>query len=134
MSAAFADTAYYIALLSARDELHESALRVTATLREGIVTTAWVIVELANYFSIASHRAVFLSLLQDLQTDTNVKVLPASEHSYLRGLDLYARRSDKDWSLTDCISFVTMSELELTEALTADKHFEQAGFRILLRE
>jgi uncharacterized protein len=46
---------------------------------------------------------------------------------------MFAARSDKRWSLTDCISFVVMQERGLTEALTADRHFEQAGFSILLR-
>jgi len=50
------------------------------------------------------------------------------------GLELYARRPDKSWSLTDCISFVVMTDRGLTEALTGDHHFEQAGFRALLRE
>jgi predicted nucleic acid-binding protein len=50
-----------------------------------------------------------------------------------QGFELYARRLDKDWSLTDCISFVVMREHGLTHALTGDHHFEQAGFRILLK-
>jgi hypothetical protein len=49
-----------------------------------------------------------------------------------RGLDLFAGRSDKNWSLTDCISFVVMQDEGLTEALTGDSHFEQAGFKALL--
>ena len=49
------------------------------------------------------------------------------------GLRLYASRRDTEWSLTDCISFVVMKQHNLTEALTADHHFEQAGFIPLLR-
>jgi hypothetical protein len=37
-------------------------------------------------------------------------------------------RPDKEWSLTDCISFVAMNERNITDALTSDHHFEQAGF------
>ena len=47
-------------------------------------------------------------------------------------MDLYRHRKDKDWSLTDCISFAAMTDEGLTEALTADRHFEQAGFVALL--
>jgi len=47
-------------------------------------------------------------------------------------LALYARRADKDWSVTDCVSFVVMEEHGLKEALTADHHFAQAGFHTLL--
>jgi uncharacterized protein len=42
-------------------------------------------------------------------------------------------RPDKDWSLTDCVSFVVLTQNQLVEALTADQHFEQAGFKALLR-
>jgi hypothetical protein len=50
-----------------------------------------------------------------------------------RGLDLYRRRPDKAWSLTDGLSFVVMTDRGLTDALTGDHHVEQAGFRALLR-
>ena len=51
----------------------------------------------------------------------------------MRGVALYAERPDKDWSLTDCISFVVMRTMDITEALTGDRHFEQAGFTALLK-
>ena len=49
------------------------------------------------------------------------------------GFDLYESRLDKDWSLTDCVSFAVMTQRGLTEALTADHHFEQAGFRAMFK-
>jgi len=49
-----------------------------------------------------------------------------------RGLAMYSNRLDKDWGMIDCISFVIMQERNLTEALTSDHHFEQAGFKVLL--
>ena len=58
----------------------------------------------------------------------------ASPRLFAAGLDLYRNRPDKAWSLTDCISFVVMRERSITEALAYDRHFEQAGFRALLRE
>ncbi len=89
--------------------------------------------ELANSLSRGRNRQLFLELFQELQNDSRVTILPPSADQYHRGLDLYARRLDKDWSLTDCISFEVMQQSDLTEALTADHHFEQAGFNILLK-
>ena len=59
-------------------------------------------------------------------------IVPASQDVFEQGVELFENRLDKDWSLTDCISFIVMRERGLTEALTGDHHFEQAGFRALL--
>ena len=62
-----------------------------------------------------------------------MEIVPATSRDFQRGLELFAARQDKRWSLTDCISFVVMQDCGLTEMLTADRHFEQAGFSILLK-
>jgi predicted nucleic acid-binding protein len=72
-------------------------------------------------------------LLRQLQADTDAVIIPATTDLFSQGHELYAHRPDKDWSLTDCISFITMQEKEVTEALTADHHFEQAGFALLIK-
>jgi predicted nucleic acid-binding protein len=71
--------------------------------------------------------------MDQLAADPAITVIQASPEVFDLGLDLYARRLDKEWSLTDCISFAVMKEHGLTQALTGDHHFEQAGFTILLK-
>ena len=78
-------------------------------------------------------RQVFTDLMTIIQTDDQTTILPFSEDSFDWGRILFAARKDKDWSLTDCISFVVMQEHGITDALTADHHFEQAGFVALLK-
>ena len=68
-----------------------------------------------------------------LRIDPEVRIIAVSGELYNKGWNLYAARMDKGWSLTDCISFVVMSDKSLTDALTGDHHFEQAGFNILLK-
>ena len=68
-----------------------------------------------------------------LRRREDVVLLPSSRELFDRGLQLFSDRPDKEWSLTDCISFVVMGERSLTEALTSDHHFEQAGFTVLLK-
>jgi hypothetical protein len=68
-----------------------------------------------------------------LRADPRVVVVPSSRDLFDRAMGLYRSRPDKDWSLTDCVSFVVMRERGITEALTGDHHFEQAGFRALLK-
>jgi uncharacterized protein len=68
-----------------------------------------------------------------LEADQSVTIVPASDDLFRRGVDLYRQRPDKDWPLTDCLSFVVMNDHGATEALTGDHHFEQAGFQALLK-
>jgi predicted nucleic acid-binding protein len=133
MKHVFADTFYYLALLNPGGDDHEAAVSYTAQFSGRIVTTAWVITELANALARARNRALFLELLRDLQNDPRVTIFPPEPARFQRGIDLYAQRPDKDWSLTDCISFVVMEQEGLSDALTGDHHFEQAGFTPVLK-
>jgi predicted nucleic acid-binding protein len=76
---------------------------------------------------------VFIQLLADLQANPDITIVPCSDQLLRDGIQLYAQRPDKEWSLTDCISFVVMQQEGITEALTGDHHFEQAGFVALLK-
>jgi len=132
MKAVFADTSYYLALVNSLDQDHAKVCRWSATYAGSSVTTAWVIAELANAISQSDNRPFFLSLLRDLQSDRRVTVIPPTQDLFERGLGLYARRMDKDWSLTDCISFLVMEDHGLQDAAALDHHFVQAGFNIAL--
>ena len=133
MTPIFADTFYYLALLSQDDAAHELAVEVSRKLRCPIITTAWIMTEVADGLAKTSRRTLFGELLRQLRNDPHVVVIEMSRELFDRGVELYSNRADKEWSLTDCISFVVMDDRRLTEALTADHHFEQAGFRILLK-
>jgi len=78
------------------------------------------------------HRHAFRKIVDDLRTDPDTVIVPPSPRLFEQGIDRYNGRSDKEWSLTDCISFVVMEQHDIEEALTGDHHFEQAGFRALL--
>jgi uncharacterized protein len=134
MTTRFADAFYFLALLNPGDAAHSAALRLAREGRGTIVTTAWVLTEVADAMAAPANRPLVLRLIEGFRTLKTVEVVPSEPALFDRGLDLYSRRLDKAWSLTDCISFVVMTERGLTEALTGDHHFEQAGFRALLRE
>lgn len=132
MTVLFADTFYYLALLGRQDAAHRRAVDLSRTVLCDTITTAWVLTEVADALAAPVRRGAFLALLERLRADPTSTILAPTQELFDKGVDLYARRSDKDWSLTDCISFVVMEERGITEALTGDRHFEQAGFRILL--
>jgi predicted nucleic acid-binding protein len=132
MKRAFGDTHYFLALLNPRDQDHERATEFGEQWRGKIVTTRWILAELADAFSEPPLRAVAVAFFLRLEANPHLRVLPADDRQFMRGFELYRRRPDKEWSLTDCISFVVMSDEGLTDALTTDGHFRQAGFVPLL--
>lgn len=137
MRLVFADTAYWVALIYSRDFLAEAAAK--APTRFGpfrIMTSEMVLAELLNELSARSERLrrAAVRLVQGTMDNPQTEIIPQSTALFQRALTLYSDRPDKQWSLTDCASFVIMNQQKITEALTYDHHFEQAGFRALLRE
>ncbi len=133
----FLDASYAIALSASTDQYHERAVGLAAHIvaeQIRLVTTRAVVLEIGNALSRLRYRAAGVALLTALAEDPTIEVVPLSEDLYGRAFELYRGRSDKEWGLTDCVSFVVMRERVLTVALTADDHFRQAGFRALLAE
>jgi predicted nucleic acid-binding protein len=133
MKELFADTFYFIALLSPSDAAYERTRLITAGQTPRLVTTAWVLLELANTLSKRGTRAGFVNTFDAVRSNPMAVILGPEQRLYDKGVEPYRARADKDWSLTDCISFVVMDERNIRDALTGDHHFEQAGFRALLK-
>ncbi len=133
MNLIFADTFYFLALLNRDDAAHPRARTLSDELTEPILTTAWVLTEVADAMAGPGLRQIFLHLLETLKADPNCTIVPPTEALFEQGVKLYGDRPDKDWSLTDCTSFVVMRQHDMVRALTGDRHFEQAGFQALLR-
>jgi uncharacterized protein len=133
MTPVFVDTSYYLALFGPRDRHHAKAVELCRTLRRPIVVTEFVLLEVGGAMSRSSDRQTFIDLLPRLEADSTAVIVPASPQLFRKGYRLFANRQDKEWSLTDCTSFVVMNEYGLSDALTTDHHFEQAGFNALLR-
>jgi predicted nucleic acid-binding protein len=133
MRGVFADTFYYISLINPDDFSHAEALAAAESIDRTVVTTAWVLVEVADALCRPDLRKYVTSLYDSLGDDRHVRIIGPGKKWYDRGWKFFNSRPDKAWSLTDCISFTVMTDLGLTDALTADHHFEQAGFRALMK-
>jgi predicted nucleic acid-binding protein len=132
MNRCFADTSYFLALVNPQDVAHKAAVEQTKIYGHAIVTTSAILGELGNHLSHSNNRALFLETVQRLRAAQTAQILHVDERLFDAGIALFSSRSDKDWSLTDCISFVVMEEQAISEALSTDHHFEQAGFTLLL--
>ena len=133
MSACFADTFYFLAMLNARDAAHQRVSQYNATSNRPLVTTTWVLTEVADALTRPPDRLLFAPLMITLRQNQRMTIEPPTQELFDRGAELYINRPDQFWSLTDCISFVVMTRHGLTDALTGDHHFEQAGFQALLK-
>ncbi len=132
MKAVFADTFYFLALLNERDAGHDRAVSASRAPGLQLVTTEFVLLEVADALCKPGQREEALALWNVVETEAAFRLIRASTDLVKRGREIYRQRRDKEWSLTDCISFVVMQDEQLTEALTGDRHFEQAGFKPLL--
>ena len=136
MRTLFADSGYWVALLSPRDQHHAAATSVAAGLEEAsIVTTQMALTEAFNAMARAGEggRRHIAELLEDLENDPDVEIVPQTDAQFRAAVERYAARRDQPWSLTDCASFLVMEDMSLSEALAYDHDFEQAGFVALLR-
>lgn len=132
-----ADSFYFIALLNSRDLYHRAAMESFRSFerqpKRVLVTTSWVLTEVGNALSGPHVRSRTYQFFEGIISHSGIIVITEFHPWFFRGLRLYGSRPDKSWSLTDCISFEVMSARGITEALTGDHHFEQAGFRCLLQ-
>lgn len=133
-SEVFVDTGFFVALASRDDQHHTAAVTLASRFGVGtrMVTTRAVCLEIGNTFSSALHRAKAVKLLAGIASDSRFEVVPLSEELYWQGMELFNTRPDKNWSLTDCVSFRVMQNRGIRLALTPDHHFRQAGFEPLL--
>ena len=135
MKPIFVDTAALIALGNQRDKFHTQAARLFKqyTLeRRKCVTTNAVLLELTNAFSSALHKPLALQLIHLIVSSPQWNVVYVDKPLMERGLQYFSARSDKDWSLVDCIGMLVAQDWNITEIFTNDHHFEQAGFVTLL--
>jgi uncharacterized protein len=135
-SEVFLDTSYAIALSVESDQHHEQAVKLAEFLESNktrLVTTRAILLEIGNALSKLRYRRAAVELLTALEYDSSVEIVPLTDESYQKALELFAARIDKEWGLIDCFSFLIMNERGISEALTTDEHFSQAGFIPLVK-
>jgi predicted nucleic acid-binding protein len=131
----FLDTAFIQAILNRRDQYHQSAFKLLPLVENAqeIWTTEAILMEVGNALS-SFDRPKVVNFIKQCYTTENIKVVNVSPEVFREGLNLYESRQDKQWGLIDCISFSVMTKQNLTDALTSDRHFIQAGFNALLTD
>lgn len=129
----FLDTAFIQALLNPRDNYHNQAKQLFPRIcaASEVWITEAIFVEVGNALSAFNRNGAVQFIQQCYRTD-NIKIVSVDTELLMQALALYQSRSDKSWGLTDCISFIVMQQQSLTDTVTGDRHFVQAGFRALM--
>ncbi len=133
----FVDTSFFIALLNNSDADHKQAVALQNWLSKSNIrkiSSEYVLLELGDGLSRLHFRHLAGQLFKLVYSDQSFEIVPSSSQLFAKSLTLFNQRPDKEWGLTDCSSFIIMQEMNLTHALTADRHFLQAGFQALLLE
>jgi predicted nucleic acid-binding protein len=136
MKKVFVDTAAWIALLNVDDLWHQQAKQIRLELLKSnyiFITTEFILLEVGDALCSQKIRSNTANFLHNIYQLNSIIVISFSQDLLQLGLNLYEQRLDKDWGLTDCISFIVMQRENIQEAFTSDKHFEQAGFIRLLQ-
>ncbi len=132
MNKKFLDTSFTIALINDKDQYHGKAQEISPLyVRYYLVTTGAVLLEIGNAPA-KDFRNEDSTVVRTLRNSSKTAVIEINSDLSERGLEIYETYADKSWGLVDCISFVVMKEQNITDALTCDKHFVQAGFRALM--
>jgi len=132
----FVDTVAWLALVNKSEDLHEAARKVRDQLiqqKAKLITTDFVVVEIANALARPPLRCLARKLIDFIRTSDTVELVTITPELFEKAYQLYCARDDKEWGLTDCTSFVVMQKMRMNRAFTADRHFEQAGFTVLLK-
>jgi predicted nucleic acid-binding protein len=136
MNEIFLDTSFAIALSAITDQNHARAVELAEQIEaqnSDLVTTQAILLEIGNALSKQRYRTAAIQLLESLESDPNVEIVPLTNELYNAAFQLFRSRQDKEWGLVDCISCIVMQNRGITDVLTADEHFNQMGFRALLR-
>jgi uncharacterized protein len=136
MAEVFLDTSFAIALSAVTDQNHARAVQIAEQLELSntrLVTTQAILLEIGNSLSKQRYRSAAIALLDSLSSDPNIDVVSLTDALYVAAFNLFRSRADKEWGLVDCVSFIVMQDRGISEALTADDHFNQAGFKALLK-
>jgi predicted nucleic acid-binding protein len=137
MKAVFVDTLYWVAIVKPGDEWKDAATRARQSMGQCLlVTTDEVLTEFLNtlsqFGSVFRQKAV--QTVRQMLRNPNLRVVPQTHEAFLRALDRYERRGDKEYSLTDCASMNVLDAEGVRDVLTADGHFEQEGYVVLIKK
>jgi uncharacterized protein len=129
---AFLDTGAIYALADLNDSDHPAARRIYADEERKFVTHDLILIESFSLITKRLHKHAARQIVTALRLSIRIEKVPVSHSLLEAGWNRCCQFTDKDWDWIDCISFELMRHRGITDALSLDRHFAQAGFTLLL--
>ena len=134
MNKVFIDTAFVVALVNPWDKYHIEATNLSQQYKnQPLLTTDVVLIEIGNALA-RNHKTAAVQVMDAFRSSKEITIISLDNDLFEKAFDLYTKYADKSWGLADCVSFIVMRDYAITDVLTSDRHFEQAGFNILMRK
>ena len=128
----FVDTSFVLALINECDQHHDQAEALSFKFEQSfLITTVAVLLEIGNAMA-KDFRAEANAIFKLLRNSDKVEVVAIDERLFAKALDIYEKYDDKTWGLVDCLSFIVMGERGVTDVLTFDRDFAEAGFTAVI--
>jgi predicted nucleic acid-binding protein len=131
----FVDTSGLYALVEKNDAHHRAARHAVENLVRGgrkLVLTDYIVDETITLSNARSGKRVAMRVLDLVEQSAGIRIEWVGSLRFEEATSFFRKHADHGYSFTDCTSFIVMNELELTQALTTDKHFREAGYEALL--
>ena len=127
----FVDTSFLLALVNDRDQYHVQAEALSFKFEQSfLITTVAVLLEIGNALA-KDFREEANAILKLLRRSDRVEIVQIDDRLLEKALEIFEKYHDKTWGLVDCISFIVMGELGITNVLTFDRDFTAAGFTVV---
>lgn len=134
MDSVFIDTAFVVALINQNDVYHSQAVELSRQYENRpMITTNIVLLEIGNALA-RNHKHEAIQIIEAFRSSDDVTIVDLNKLDFEKAFEIYKRYDDKSWGLVDCISFVVMRNNNVTDVLTSDMHFGQAGFNVLMQK
>jgi predicted nucleic acid-binding protein len=127
----FVDTSGWYDLLFPGAPKHEGIVQLMRLPGATFVTSTYVLDELVALLLTRSGHATAARAGSQIRSAAEVRVEHPDAGEELRAWKLFLDRSDKRYTLTDCLGFVMMRRLKIDTAIATDEHFRQEGFATL---
>jgi len=132
MSRTFIDTAFVVALINKNDQYHAKAMELSKKYEEKpLIMTDVVLLEIGNALS-RKYKQEAIQVITAFRSSDEVMIVELNLKLFERAFEIYEKYDDKNWGMVDCLSFIVMRDNEVTDSLTSDNHFKQAGFKVLM--